>query len=52
MNRQSTRNYSEKMQRKTAYRTFLKDFYKSNQLAGKRGGICSKSNLLIGFPFL
>ncbi|MBQ2046681.1 MAG: hypothetical protein II260_05775 [Muribaculaceae bacterium] len=41
-----------KMQRKTAYRTFLNDFHEMNRITGKRGGTCSKSTLLIGFPFI
>lgn len=41
-----------KMQRKTAYRTFLNDLYKTNKVTGKRGGICSRSTLLTGFPFI
>ena len=41
-----------KMQRKTAYRTFLNDFHEMNRITGKRGGICSKNTLLTGFPFI
>lgn len=41
-----------KMQRKTAYRTFLNDLHKMNKISGKRGGICSKNTLLTGFPFI
>ena len=43
---------SHNMQRKTPYRAFLHDFHMANKISGKRGGICSRSNLLIGFPFL
>lgn len=43
---------SSKMQRKTAYRTFLNDLHMTNKQTGKRGGICSKSTLLTGFPFI
>lgn len=41
-----------KMQRKTAYRTFLNDLHTLNKHTGKRGCICSKSTLLTGFPFI